>query len=53
MTTPRFNWRFWKPINCIGGKVYLGLYCVCEVDGKETLQTPLQYRIKKDMGYVT
>jgi hypothetical protein len=22
----RFHWAFWRPMNCIGGRVYLGTY---------------------------
>jgi hypothetical protein len=29
----KFNWKFWEPIDCIGGKVYFGRYV--EYDPKQ------------------
>ncbi len=31
--TVRFHWRFWKPLDAIGGKVYFGRYV--EYDDEE------------------
>lgn len=45
----KFNWRFWEPVDCIGGKVYLGFYYP-RVDGESIPQTHLQFIIKQDMG---
>lgn len=28
--TYHFNWKFWKPVECVGGKVYFGGYYRCE-----------------------
>lgn len=47
-----FHWKFWKPINVIGGKVYFGHYhrCRSESENREIIQTPMQTMIKKSMG---
>ncbi|MEK6829001.1 MAG: hypothetical protein AABY15_02660 [Nanoarchaeota archaeon] len=46
-----FNWRFWKPVDCIGGRVFFGRYAVCEhVDGRKTFQNETQASIKLSMG---
>ena len=50
----KFNWRFWKPIDCIGGLVFIGSYAECEhEDGRKTLQTAEQARIKVSIGVLT
>jgi len=47
----KFNWRFWKPIECIGGNVYFGSYAIVEDEnGKTSLQNREQIRIKYEMG---
>lgn len=46
---PRFHWRFWAPIECVGGKVYFGTYWF-DVNGIAPSQTHEQWYIKARMG---
>lgn len=47
-----FNWRFWRPIQCIGGKVFFGRYanCLNVETGETSKQTVEQVCIKRQMG---
>lgn len=47
-----WNWNPMRPVVCVGGIVRFGAYYECWVDGKMTLQTPLQFEIKCSMGLV-
>ncbi len=31
----RFHWRFWAPIDCVGGKLYFGRYVEHSTDWQE------------------
>lgn len=50
--TLRFHFKFWEPVNCVGGKVYFGTYYehvyVLRNGQRSTtsLQTPAQVRNK-------
>lgn len=49
-----FHWKFWKPVECIGGRVYFGEYviCGCVENGfiSFSRQTPDQVAIKQRLG---
>jgi hypothetical protein len=50
----KFNWKFWKPIDCIGGLVFIGSYAEClHDDGKISLQTKEQVMTKLSMNVLT
>lgn len=51
-TIERFNWNPFRPVECVGGKVWFGTYYECRVEGKVTLQTPFQYYLKRRDGLV-
>lgn len=52
ITIDHFHWNPFRPIECIGGKVWFGTYYECRVEGKVTLQTPFQYYLKRRDGLV-
>ncbi len=53
-----FNFKFWEPVECIGGKVYFGSYYKHTYilrsgrRSETTLQTPEQIMIKGRMGLI-
>lgn len=54
--TPMFNFKFWKPVDCIGGRIFFGSYYEHYYQLKDgsrsetVLQTPLQVQIKRSSG---
>jgi hypothetical protein len=49
-----FNWKFWKPIDCIGGLVFIGSYVDClHADGGTSRQTKSQALTKLSMNVLT
>jgi len=51
----RFNFNPFRPVDCVGGPVYFGRYAVAGVkddDRMDSLQTPEQVRIKRNMGII-
>lgn len=48
----KFHWKFWKPLEVIGGVVFMGHYYEVWHNGKlESLQTEEQIKIKGSMGF--
>ncbi|MBT4175192.1 hypothetical protein HOC80_05295 [archaeon] len=53
-----FNYRFWDPVDCIGGNVCFGSYykhCYGLRNGNRsqtTFQTPSQIKVKRSMGLI-
>jgi len=49
-----FNWKFWKPIDCIGGLVFIGSYAEClHANGSTSFQTKEQANTKLSMNVLT
>ncbi len=51
-----FHWKPWRPVHCIGGRVWFGwYYAVSWLDNGRrvsTFQTPAQFKIKRSMGVI-